>query len=84
MATLPDNDRAALTAEYQRELSSHREAITVSKADLRAAINALDQFLHDNATAINNAIPQPARTQLTSRQKAQILVYVIDKRFKVL
>ncbi len=53
----------------------------VTKADIRAAVNALDDFLNTNANAVNLAIPQPARGVLTQAQKARLLVFVITKRW---
>jgi hypothetical protein len=83
MAALSDNDRAALTGEFARELSADREVIAgYVKADLRAAVNALDQYLVDNAAAINTAIPQPARGALTIAQKARLMKHVITKRYQ--
>jgi hypothetical protein len=82
MAVLSDNDRAAITAEFMSAISSARETVgAVTKADLRAAFNALDAFMDTNAAAINTAIPQPARGVLTTAQKARILVFVIQRRF---
>jgi hypothetical protein len=57
------------------------EACSVVKADLRAAVDALDTFLDTNATAINNAIPQPARGALSTAQKARLLAYVAMRRW---
>lgn len=81
MAVLPDADRTTVHAEVMRGLSEKRETVAVTKADLRSAINALDDFLSNNATALNNAIPQPARNNLTVSQKALLLMYVIDRRY---
>jgi hypothetical protein len=53
----------------------------VTKADLRAAVDALDDFLNTNAAAINTAIPQPARGALTTTQKAKLLMFVIRQRY---
>jgi len=55
----------------------------VAKPDLRAAVNAMDQWIDDNATAFNLAIPQPARGVLTTRQKAWLFSLVIKRRFEV-
>lgn len=79
MAIMADADRAEVTAQWQRENKLQTGAIT--KADLRAAINAIDQYMSDNAAAINSAIPQPARGQLTTKQKALILTAVVAKRY---
>ncbi len=82
MAVLPAGDRAALRQEFARELSSSRSLCNVTKTDLQAAVDALDTWLDSNAAAINTAIPLPARTSLTVKQKAQLLVYVIRRRFE--
>lgn len=80
MAIQTDPQRAAGTAQYQRE-NTALLASGLTKAELRAAYNALDQFLSDNATAINNALPVAARTGLTITQKALLLVRVIADRY---
>lgn len=80
MAVLADQDRFDLWADYMRDAAVDAMG-AVTKADLRAAVNALDVFLNDNAAAINSAIPQPARAQLTSAQKALLLMYVVSKRY---
>lgn len=79
MAVLSDLARADVTAEWQRTNEDVVGAIT--KADLRAAINGIDQYLSDNAAAINSAIPQPARGILTTKQKALVLTAVVAKRY---
>jgi hypothetical protein len=81
MAVLSDNDRTDVWAELMRELSTDHETISITKADLRAAVNAIDVFLNDNAAAINTAIPQPARGALSASQKARLLVFVVRKRY---
>lgn len=79
MAIMPDADRAAVTADWMRDNTITLGAVT--KADLRAMMNALDQYLSDNAAAINLAIPQPARGQLTTKQKALALTAVVARRY---
>lgn len=64
-----------------QELSRLRETANLLKTDFQAAVNGIDQFLHDNRVAINNAFPEPSRTNLTVKQKARLLVYVIKKRY---
>ena len=80
MAALSSENRAEIHAEWMR---LNDESISITKADLRAAVDALDNFLESNAAAVNNAIPQPARGALSARQKAWILALVIERRFKV-
>lgn len=80
MAVLSNGDRAAVTADWQRE---NNLPIAINKPDLRAAINAIDQWCDDNAAAFNSAIPLPARTALSARQKAWLLSTVIRRRFEL-
>lgn len=82
MAALSEQERANVWADFMRKLSLTNESLgAVSKADLRAAVDAIDQFLEDNATTINNAFPQPARANLTVPQKARLLAYVALRRW---
>jgi hypothetical protein len=84
MALLSDSERAALSQIFQAFESSRRAALSgVTSDDIRAAINAVDQWVEDNQTSFNQAIPQPARTGLTTSQKAQILFYVVRRRYEV-
>lgn len=84
MAILSDPARAAAMALFIGELNNAnpRESIATLKADLRAAINAADQWIDDNAASYNSALPAAARTTLTAKQKARILVHVIRKRYE--
>lgn len=81
MAVLTDEQRFEAWAEFMREISDAQESIGVTKPDLRAALNAIDLWVSDNATAFNTAIPQPARTALTASQKVRLLMFVVRKRF---
>lgn len=78
MAVLANSDRVEAWALYMREQLG---AVAVTKQDLRAAVDALDDFMDTNAGAINAAIPQPARGGLTISQKAILLMYVVKQRY---
>lgn len=80
MAVLSDADRAALWADFMRNFPAS-ETCAVTKTDLRAAVNGLDDYLSTNASAINQAIPQPARGALTTVQKARLLQFVVARRY---
>ena len=85
MAYLSESDRANIWAEFMRDRDEFFKNDTygnMTKADLRAAVDALDAFLEDNKVAINNSIPQPARNALTSKQKARLLVFIIERRYR--
>lgn len=81
MAVLTDPDRIDVWADWMREISAAHEPCSITKPELRAAVNALDQWLSDNAASANAAIPLPARTSLTTAQKARLMMLVIRKRY---
>jgi hypothetical protein len=79
MAALSDQDRADTWADFMRLNTDPWGALT--KSDLRAALNAVDDWIVANAAAFNTAIPQPARAQLTAPQKARLLQLVAAARY---
>ena len=82
MPAMVEADRKAVWTEFMQVVSRRAEAFgALTKADLRAAVNALDDYLVTNASAINQAIPQPARGALTAAQKAELLSAVALKRY---
>ena len=81
MAALADADRASLWAEIQRELSSRGIDPNVTKAQGRTIVNTIDQFLSDNAAAINATIPQPERGLMPTAAKAVIFRAVVADRY---
>lgn len=80
MAVLPDADRFTAWAALMRRLSAARSQITISKADLRDAVNAADAWASDNAASYNQALPQAARDELTPAQKALLLAVISLRR----
>lgn len=83
MAVLGETDRVSCWAELMQQESNARNPVGITKADLRAAIGAADDWIEANAAAYNSAIPQPARSTLTSRQKALLLATLALKRYGV-
>lgn len=85
MANLSDADRADVHREFMEQLSQLNEgfAAPLTKPDIRAAVDAIDGWLNTNAAAGNQAIPQPARSGLTSSQKARLQTLIVAKRWKV-
>jgi hypothetical protein len=82
MAVLPDSDRDLVHRLFEDDqFNRTRTPTTLSRADIRAAVNALDDYFDANASNINSAIPQPARGSLTAPQKARLLVWVIERRY---
>jgi len=84
MAILSPSDRLLTYQRYISDLCARREPLAaLLKPELRAAVNAIDDWVDANAASFNAAIPQPARAQLTNTQKADLLVYVVRRRFEV-
>lgn len=82
MAVLADADRQDLQKEFCSDLSNSRTAFNLLKPDLRAAINAIDNWIVANQASFNAAIPQPARATLTVDQKTELFMRVMARRFK--
>lgn len=85
MAVLDETNRAACHGEVMRrfrELGAGAAGETsLSKAQIRAVVDALDDYLNSTAADANQAIPLPQRTTLTSAQKAFITTIVITRRW---
>lgn len=78
MAVLPDAERREAWAEYMRETLA---LSGLTKAELRAAVDAVDDWVNANAASFNAALPQPARSALTAGQKARLLAAVAVRRY---
>lgn len=81
MAVLSDADRAAAWADWMRDVSGAREACAFTKAQGRAAFDAMDQWFSGNAATLNSALPVAFRTNATTAQKARLLMAVIRQRY---
>ena len=81
MALLDNATRVAAWAEFMRDESRERNTMSLTKADLREALDAVDDWVEANSQSYNTALPQPARGALTSRQKAKLLAIVLQRRF---
>lgn len=55
----------------------------LTKADLQAAVNAVDDWIDANEASYNAALPVAARTNLTVAQKPALLVVVMLRRLRV-
>jgi len=76
--------RARVTAQSMRQAELGTLAIT--KPDLRAAIDATDEWIEAAQGALapptgyNAALPQPARGSLTAQQKTLLFCWVAMRR----
>ena len=83
MAILSEADRQDCFQEFMEQTSAKGEhyQAPLTKADVRAAVDAMDQWLSDNAASGNQAIPQPARSGLSTAQKARMNSIIVLKRW---
>ena len=81
MAVLSDEDRAKVTAALEKLWSSRRDSIGISHQDLRAAVDAQDVWLNDNAASANQAVPEPAKSTLGTQLKAELFVAIVRERY---
>ena len=80
MAILPDEDRVETWAGFMRELSDRKEPMPWTKDVIRAAVDAVDQWVSDNAASYNAALPAAFRSTASPALKAFILVLVVTRR----
>ena len=84
MAVLPDQSRWEIWAELMVYYSDPANALGetgIDKPDLRAFVNAVDQWVEDNTVSFNSALPEPARSTLSKQQKALGLSLVVARRY---
>lgn len=77
MTLLDATARARTAAQWMRE---NLTACTFTKPDLQAAVAAADQWVEDNSTSFNSALPVGFRTEATAAQKIAVLGYVLWRR----
>ena len=83
MAGLDGTTLAEIRRDFMSDKSAVREEIaTLTKADLAAAIAAIDAWIDGNAPSFNSAIPLPARTALSSQQKVDLFLAVLIRRVR--
>jgi hypothetical protein len=80
MAAMITADRAECHGNYMRN-PDVGEVFGLTKVELRAALDAADDWANTNAAAFNTALPLPARTALSTAQKARLLLWVVRWRY---
>jgi hypothetical protein len=81
MALLDDTDRVAVWKDFMQRMAPENRAGPMTKADFRAAIDAMDAYVAANAASINAAFPTAARVALTNVEKIGVFAYVALKRY---
>jgi hypothetical protein len=78
VAVLDATNRARIIAQWMRDQTE--SLVGVTKADLRAAVDATDSWIDSNQTSFNNALPAAAKTNLSLTQKTLLFCYVAMRR----
>lgn len=81
MAALTTAQRRAVRAKWMSDISARREACPLTKPQLEAYFDAIDNWIEANAASFNAALPLPGRTAFTAAQKAEHFYLVALKRF---
>ena len=85
MAALTDEQRDGVRQKLEDLWSQWREVTgAFGRQDLRAAVDAIDDYFGTNAAAINAALPEPFKSEATIPQKALLLMRVAGERYGVL
>jgi len=69
--------------QFRCSIAFQRDGVcpgNITKPDLMAAINAIDQWIEANKLSFNAALPLPFRTNVTVEQKAMLLAYVLWRK----
>lgn len=78
----------ALNATQRGEVSARIQSTLdcpggITKPQLLAVVNAIDDWWEANDSAANQAIPQPQRGILTTKQKAALFMLLMNRRYEV-
>ena len=80
MATLPENERQQVHRGLMRYWSSLFEEMPYLSPELKAAVDATDDWIEANQAAYNAALPEPFRSNAALSQKTILLSAVASMR----
>jgi len=81
MAVLADSDRQRIWRGVMRLWSATRDPLpAMLKTDIKAAVDATDQWIEDNQASYNTALPIAFRTNATLAQKTLLFCAVAAMR----
>lgn len=75
-------DRARCMAQVMRLASE--DWVGMTKSDLLAAVDAVDDWCDANQASYNSSLPLIFRTNATAQQKSLLLCYVVMRRVGLL
>ncbi|PWK81726.1 hypothetical protein C8D88_116138 [Lentzea atacamensis] len=74
--------RARVWAHAMRNWTGSLSGVT--KSDLQAAVNAIDDWVDTNQASFNTALPLAFRTNASAAQKALLFCFVLMRRVSIL
>ena len=77
MAVLSESDRVATWAQWMRD---NLEVTAFGKSDMRAAVDATDDWIETNQGSFNTALPTAFRNNASLTQKTLVFCYVAMRR----
>jgi hypothetical protein len=77
VAALDETSRARTWAHWMRK---NLESCGFTKTDLRAALDATDNWIDSNQASFNSALPAAFRTTATTPQKTLLFCFVAMRR----
>jgi len=80
MPVMDATNRLRTWAQTMRDWPSNIGTPSVTKQELRAAVDATDAWIEANQASFNAALPQPFRGAATVPQKAFLFCYVAMRR----
>lgn len=78
MALLDATNRFRVFAQAMRDMPGVLTGVT--KTQLQSAVDATDQWIEDNQTSYNNALPAAVKNNATLVQKTFLFCYVAMRR----
>lgn len=77
MAILNSDDRFSIWADFMSRING---PTNLAKDEMRAAVDAVDSWLDAADETIINALPEPAKSGLTTAQRRQLFMLVLTQR----
>lgn len=84
MAELTTEQLSEVRADLMCKMSDIWESCGLIKSDWQSCLSAIDTWIEDNKTSYLNSIPEPAKSSLSSKQKAWLFMLVAIKRYDIL
>jgi len=81
MAALTNGERAGVAAEFMRQM---QDPCGVIKTVIRTSVDNVDaEWEATTGAALNTSLPVAARTGLTIKEKARLLILILKQKFGV-